>query len=69
MDFKPGDRVLFYYDNKRHYKTIKSIIMTAEGLKAKFDPGCACKVLTVPVDILFKSTEDFLEYLKEKGVV
>ena len=33
---------------------------------AKFDPGCSCKAMLVPVEKVFENAEDFLAAI-EKG--
>ena len=68
MELKPGMAVLFWYNNKRNYKIIKKIVLTADGMMAQFDPGCACKSFLMPLNELFTDKDEFLTYLKEKGV-
>jgi len=68
MDLKPGMAVLFWHDSKKNYRIINKIVLTIDGMMAQFDPGCACKSILMPLDELFIDPDEFLAYLKEKGV-
>jgi len=63
---KPGDAVFFMHDGERRYLKIYSIAMTVDGLIAKFDLGCACKVITKPLNKLYTNKEEFLAAI-ERG--
>lgn len=66
MEIQPGDAVFFLFNGERRFLKIQSIVMTADGLMAKFDPGCACKVMLIPMDKVFKTPEAFLAAI-ERG--
>ena len=66
MNIQPGDTVFFLYNGERRYLKIHTITMTADGLMAKFDPGCACKAMLKPIDKVYKVLEDFLAAI-ERG--
>lgn len=66
MDIKPGDAVFFLHNGERRYLKIYQILMTAEGLMAQFDPGCACKTILKPLNKVFKNPDEFLAAI-ERG--
>lgn len=57
-DFNPGDYVVFRYNGELRYLRITKIVMTPDGLRAMFVPGCACKNITMPLDQLYRTKEE-----------
>lgn len=57
-DFNPGDYVVFRYNGELRYLRITKIVMTPDGLRAVFAPGCACKAISMPLDQLYRTKEE-----------